>query len=176
MFRILLPVSLLACSVGLGQQWTAPLPRTLALLMVGLFACCMFCHGELAARKPGPEQLTSYYLMMAIGGAAGGAFVAVGAPRLLNGYYEFQISLIACLLLGFTLLYGQARPILMLRLALVALVGVGIGLYLRGPAADRIFSARNFYGVLEIADGRGPEALRTLYHGPIIHEIGRAHV
>lgn len=169
LFRLILPVALLAASLGLGQQWTAPLPRTLALLTIGLFTCCMFCHGELAARKPAPEQLTSYYLMVAIGGALGGAFVAVGAPRLLNGYYELQVSLIGCLVLGFTLLYGKARPIHMLRLTIVALIGVGIGLYLRGSTADRVFNARNFYSVLEIADGKGPDALRTLYHGAIIH-------
>jgi len=33
----------------------------------------MFCHGELVKRKPAPQYLTSFYLMLSIGGALAGS-------------------------------------------------------------------------------------------------------
>ena len=41
-----------------------------------LFAICMICHGELVRLKPHERYLTSFYLMVSIGGAAGGIFVS----------------------------------------------------------------------------------------------------
>ena len=38
--------------------------------------CCLFCHVELARRKPESSALTSFYLLAALGGALGGVFVA----------------------------------------------------------------------------------------------------
>src|SRR5678816_3575318 len=31
---------------------------------VGLYFVCMFCHGELARRRPGPRHLTLFYLCL----------------------------------------------------------------------------------------------------------------
>ena len=45
------------------------------LFCLGLFVACMVCHGELARLKPHPSQLTSFYLMVSLGGALGGVFV-----------------------------------------------------------------------------------------------------
>ncbi len=33
-----------------------------------LFVCCMFCHGELARRRPAARYLTLFYLMVSLGG------------------------------------------------------------------------------------------------------------
>ena len=49
-----------------------------------LFVCCMVCHGELARRRPHPRYLTQFYLMVSVGGAIGGLFVALAAPRLIQ--------------------------------------------------------------------------------------------
>jgi hypothetical protein len=57
-----------------------------------LFTICMVCHGELAALKPHERYLTSFYLMVAVGGAAGGIFVVVVAPWLFTGYWEFHLA------------------------------------------------------------------------------------
>ena len=46
---------------------------------MGLFTCCMVCHGELARLKPHPRYLTHFYLMISAGGALGG--LLVGADR-----------------------------------------------------------------------------------------------
>ena len=64
-----------------------------------LFAICMVCHGELVRLKPHERYLTSFYLMVAIGGALGGIFVVVVAPRLFTGYWEFHLAIWASLLL-----------------------------------------------------------------------------
>ena len=62
------------------------------------FGASMCCHGELALSKPGPEHLTMFYLMVSIGGALGGVFVALVAPHIFVGYYEFQVGLLLAIL------------------------------------------------------------------------------
>jgi len=62
------------------------------------FGAAMCCHGELARSKPDNEHLTMFYLLISVGGALGGVFVAVIAPRIFVRYYEFQIGIIAAIL------------------------------------------------------------------------------
>ncbi len=62
----------------------------------GLFVCCMVCHGELARRRPAPRHLTLFYLMVSLGGALGGVFVALIAPRIFVTYLELELGLVAC--------------------------------------------------------------------------------
>jgi hypothetical protein len=61
-----------------------------------LFIVCMVCHGELGRSKPEPRRLTPFYLMVAAGGALGGVFVALVAPHLFLGFWEFHVGLIGC--------------------------------------------------------------------------------
>ena len=78
-----------------------------------LFLVCMVCHGELVSRKPAAGRLTSFYLMVAAGGAIGGAFVALicpalgdtvalGSPfrKILSSYFELNFGLLASLCLA----------------------------------------------------------------------------
>lgn len=58
-----------------------------------LFVACMVCHGELFRLRPAPARLTSFYLYIAAGGAAGAAVVAVIAPLLFDRYLELQLGL-----------------------------------------------------------------------------------
>src|SRR5947207_682542 len=51
--------------------------------------------GELARLKPDPRHLTLFYLMVSIGGAVGGIFVGLIAPRVFSGYYELPLALVA---------------------------------------------------------------------------------
>ena len=62
-----------------------------------LFCCGMVCHGELVSRKPAAAQLTGFYLLISLGGALGGLFVALLAPLLFDTYVELDIGLVACL-------------------------------------------------------------------------------
>ncbi len=56
---------------------------------------CMLSHGELTRLKPAPRRLTEFYLLMSAGGALGGLFVSLGAPRFFTTFAEWPISLIA---------------------------------------------------------------------------------
>lgn len=64
-----------------------------------LFVCCMCCHGELARLRPVPAQLTLFFLVISAGGALGGSFVAVVAPLIFTGLYEYHVLLLLCYLL-----------------------------------------------------------------------------
>ena len=74
-----------------------------------LFVGCMVCHGELYQLRPHPKHLTSFYLMIAAGGAVGGLFVALVAPAVFSNFYEMHLSLgLIVLLLLVIAIRGQA--------------------------------------------------------------------
>ena len=67
--------------------------------LAAFFSTAMVCHGELARRRPPPEQLTDFYLMLALGGVLGGVFNAVLAPHLFTSVAEYPLVLaLACFL------------------------------------------------------------------------------
>jgi len=68
----------------------------IALFSLGLFTCCMVCHGELARLKPHPKYLTQYFLMISAGGAVGGLLVGLIAPHVFNALYEMPAGLAVC--------------------------------------------------------------------------------
>src|SRR5437879_10647380 len=72
------------------------LEALIPLFTGGLFFCSMVCHGELARLKPAPRHLTSFYLMVSIGGAVGGVLVGLVAPHLFSGYFELPIAIGWC--------------------------------------------------------------------------------
>jgi hypothetical protein len=150
---------------------------SIPIFCVGLFICCMLCHGELALHKPAPQYLTLFYLMVSVGGAIGGIFVAIIAPRVFNSYLELPIGLVAAGVLAVIVLFNLEIPRLgpwPVRFALAIGVGLLAGYLVRKEVADRqgyhLF-ARNFYGELRIRDDDvGQEyALRNLLHGTINH-------
>ena len=75
-----------------------------------LFVCCMVCHGELAMQKPNPKQLTLFFLMVSVGGALGGSFVAILAPLVFDSYWELPISLVACGALASWIFWREEVP------------------------------------------------------------------
>src|SRR6185437_12029290 len=77
----LLGIALYAMSSGLAGWDKAPITILVALYSLGLFTCCMVCHGELVRLKPHPKYLTHFYLMISAGGALGGLLVGLVAPR-----------------------------------------------------------------------------------------------
>jgi SAM-dependent methyltransferase len=60
---------------------------------VSLFVLFMVCHGELAKRRPAPAYLTSFYLMISVGGALGGLLIGFVAPYLFNALYDLPVVL-----------------------------------------------------------------------------------
>jgi hypothetical protein len=110
--RYLMP----ATAVALGciypvLSWGNTLPLWVQVLAFfsALFLSAMVCHGELYARRPHPQHLTAYYLLIAAGGAAGGIFVGVVAPLVFGGYYELHLGLFACSILMLVVLYTDPK-------------------------------------------------------------------
>ena len=81
---------------GRTSTGNVPIQVVVPLFSLGLFTCCMVCHGELARLKPHPRYLTHFYLMIAAGGALGGLVVGLVAPHVFNGFYEMPLGLVAC--------------------------------------------------------------------------------
>jgi hypothetical protein len=146
-----------------------------------LFICCMVCHGELARLKPDPRHLTSFYMMISLGGTLGGVFVAIIAPHVFHTYLELPLSMVACSALAAIVLWispGQWKgkiPVAAVRIAMLAFtVGLAFHLGYEKRRADSVFrlSERNFYGVLRVRDLPEDEedtAVRRLIHGTINH-------
>jgi hypothetical protein len=71
----------------------------LIIHFAALFCVCMICHGELVRLRPAPRYLTSFYLMISAGGALGGLFVSLVAPRVFDTHFEWQLCLFGGLIL-----------------------------------------------------------------------------
>jgi hypothetical protein len=153
---------------------------TIALYCAGLFVACMFCHGELAAMRPAPRYLTRFYLMISIGGAAGGLFVGLLAPRIFSTFLELPLALIACAVLAALLTWRTAAAARDARLYAVPVLALGVAAgaawhaweYLDYIRTDALVMKRNFYGTLRVKEydrGEGPNSSRALVHGVINH-------
>ncbi len=73
-----------------------PVKNIVALIAVHLavfFVCTLVCHGELAARRPHPKFLTSFYLWMSAGGVIGGISAGLIAPHVFSWVAEYPILL-----------------------------------------------------------------------------------
>ena len=139
------------------------------LYAAGLFAVCMFCHGELASLKPHPSQLTRFYLAMSLGGALGALSIAIGAPMLLSGYYELHITLAV---IALVLLWRSFDSTWIWRLSSAGLVAAVLFLVHDELEAYRLGireMERNFYGVVRTRDYPSEPGFRYMLHGAINH-------
>jgi spermidine synthase len=143
------------------------LSARLVLLMPAFFVMCLACHTELAYLRPHPRNLSSFYLMIALGGAVGGIIAAVVAPLVFNSYHELPISLAACVILAVAF-YARSRgwswrhP-----LVIAPLLAAGVMVaYIVHDSLDELsrtrFATRNFYGTLSIVDEPAPDGMGPL--------------
>ena len=147
------------------------------LYCVGMFVACVFCHGELALRKPAPRYLTHFYLTLAAGGALGGLIVGLVAPRVFPTYYELPLALFAVAALASLAAWGNHRldPAWKVSLAGTALAATAATAYYGFDYArflhnDAIVMQRNFYGTLRVKTaGSGDSQVKRLLHGVILH-------
>jgi SAM-dependent methyltransferase len=86
-----------------------PIKVMVPLFSLGLFTCCMVCHGELARLKPHPRYLTHFYLMISAGGAIGGLTVGLIAPYFFRALYELPLGLALCGVLALCVLYRDSE-------------------------------------------------------------------
>jgi SAM-dependent methyltransferase len=146
----------------------------IAVFTVGLYFVCMFCHGELALRRPGPRHLTLFYLMVSLGGVIGGVLVGIVAPVTLPGFLELEIALVILAHLALALNLSRPFPI-------VAMFGV-VAVFTTGAliwrvdhfTQDTVHIERNYYGVMRVKEllAREDDAdtrYRSLVHGAILH-------
>ncbi|QUD88874.1 fused MFS/spermidine synthase [Phenylobacterium montanum] len=97
---VLQTAALLAALVS----WGMPIPYfwlQIGLQLVSFFLTALVCHQALAIRRPPPERLTEFYLLMSLGGVIGGAFNAFLAPVIFNSVIEYPLVMLAA---------GLARP------------------------------------------------------------------
>jgi SAM-dependent methyltransferase len=94
----------------------APIALVAALFALGLFACCMVCHGELTLLKPHPRYLTQFYLAISAGGALGGFLVGFVAPHLFHSNYELELGMAVCAAVSLAALANHPSPEWMRRL------------------------------------------------------------
>ena len=179
----LLPVALGGMAYALSPEFenAGPLLQV-PLFCAGLFVCCMACHGEMADLKPRPEFLTLFYLMVSAGGALGGIFVGVVAPRIFRGFYELPIALGMCAFLLLIVLHREPQTTAhkWSRRALWAATGVTASLFVflfhvtRLRERQSLVMVRNFYGILRVnnvAPGAIQPAMRELRNGTIVHGV-----
>ena len=151
----------------------------IALICSAMFFGCMVCHGELARLKPAPRHLTMFYLCMSAGGALGGLFVSLGAPRLFKTYAEWPFALLLSYAIAAVVLlrlsWSLSRIWRGFALLVTAAIATAGGLWFASKIElddkSRIHIVRNFYGVVSVQedfDDNG-SGWRTLYHGSIVH-------
>ncbi|HEX4596806.1 MAG TPA: fused MFS/spermidine synthase [Burkholderiaceae bacterium] len=167
----MLMASGLSASGGVLNVWLA-----VPLYCLGVLLTCLFCHGELAARRPEAGSLTRFYLMISLGGALGGIFAGLIAPRVFDSVYEFPLALfgvcVAALLAAWTSsVLGGLRHGLCSLAALSALATAYWDISFIGfLRSDVILMKRNFYGTLRVREvGQGQYQVRRLLHGVILH-------
>ena len=182
-FLTLLVLSVIAAVVMLLGGVSMPILAQIVTFSVALFACTMACHGELVRSKPGARHLTLFYLFVASGGAVGGVLVALVAPMIFSGFWEYHLALVGCCVLVVAavardpqtpLHNGPTRGLLGAALvlgfaALVSTLAIQIIEFRKGV----VLATRNFYGVLRVRDDEFYETpgtkLRKLVHGAIWH-------
>jgi hypothetical protein len=147
------------------------------LYCIGIFFGCLFCHGELAQRKPAPHYLTQFYLVLSAGGALGGLFVGLVAPRIFPAYYELPLALTALAALALLAAWTNRQLIgpwvvgtTFTALLATLATAYYAWYYFDFLRDDVILMQRNFYGALRVRQqGSGEHQIRRLLHGVILH-------
>jgi spermidine synthase len=157
------------------------LKLTIGLYAVAFFVACMVGHGELSRSKPHPKHLTAFFLMISIGGALGGAFVALVAPMAFNTHYELPLACLLLTGLALTSIYsgldspfrqdwlGWASILVMTAAAAVTGYAVHIG---QAMTQGSMVVKRSFYGEMAVRQYGGVyewDGYRSLVHGAINH-------
>ena len=173
-FRWLLPTAWIGIGSRIGLARTAgDLRVDLPVMLAGLLVVCVFCHGELAERMPVSRGgLPFFNVMVAVGGALGGIFVALLAPALFSTMLELPLTVVASVFLALVLLYGIVSPGRLIRMGALAIAAFVAAASFSGAGTSRVAGGRNFYGTFQIRDsGEGDAAARSLYNGRTVHGI-----
>ncbi len=154
-----------------------------SIYSANLFIVCMVMHGEMVRLRPHARYLTSFYLMMSLGGALGGLFVSAVAPFVFLGFWELDLGIAFTWILVLVQLYrirsvGYASTGLRAaRMAAGAATGIVIaflGYHIYTNMGDTVYLSRNFYGLLRVkkeVSSYSDREVHRLTHGAITHGL-----
>jgi hypothetical protein len=167
--------------------YSVPILVPLIVYSATMFAVCMVCHGEVVRHKPDPKHLTSFYLLVAAGGAAGGVFTGILAPAVFPDLWEFRLALVAACVLTVVLRKRTGLPAAgPVPAAVVDTFArrfnratlLAIPLFLSASVVhqawqrfqDNVHIDRGFFGVIQVeAKVIEGKLRRQLVHGRIVH-------
>ena len=196
-----LAIPLAAAAVGMtiwlmNRQYAStewPLLWQIVIYCAAIFFGCLICHGEVVRMKPHSRHLTGFYLSISLGGAIGGLFVSLFAPRLFTGFWELHVAFGLLAILTSVQLWRSFRPlerewgpltgapawsrlaaaILGVALWISALIVMGLALrhHMQESQKTALAVKRGFYGVLQVSTELAgtDDEYRSLYHGRISH-------
>ncbi|HEY3165364.1 MAG TPA: fused MFS/spermidine synthase [Candidatus Limnocylindrales bacterium] len=102
--RRLVPAAVIVAPAAITLMWVPygsaggwPILPLVLLMYGGLGVVATALHGRLALDRPAAVHLTEFYLVISIGGALASAFVALIAPVVFPGVWEFPILLVLAL-------------------------------------------------------------------------------
>lgn len=174
-----------------NTEW--PLVWQIVIYCSAIFSGCLICHGEVVRLKPHSRHLTGFYLSISLGGAIGGLFVSLFAPRLFTGYWELHVAFGLLAILTSIQLWRSLRPlerqwgpltglvawsrvvaaILGVSIWICGLIAMGLSLrhHMRESQNTALTVTRGFYGVLQVSTELAgtDDEYRSLYHGRISH-------
>jgi len=148
-----------------------------------LFSLCMLMHGELYRLRPPARRLTFFYLAVSGGGALGGLFVGLLAPRIFTEYHELAVGLSLALILMVWILgrdseswlyIGGVRWRFTTTAAAAAVLLVYTGSQAIGDPSFYKYQERSFFGVLRVTENEPKNPAyrwRSLVHGTTIHGV-----
>jgi hypothetical protein len=141
------------------------------LFCAALFVVCLFCHGELVQRKPSVRFLTSFYLIIALGGALGAGCVGLLAPHLFSGIYEFPAVLLLTAFLASAVLWHEGWSARLFWASVTVAMCAVLVFNVRTTRQNTVAMMRSFYGALRIQEFKAGLILpyRELLHGTIQH-------
>ncbi|MFY9287001.1 MAG: fused MFS/spermidine synthase [Alphaproteobacteria bacterium] len=153
-------------SIGTGLFYTI-------FPLIAFFLTALICHFKLISLRPLSQNVTGFYVWIALGGALGGLFNVFVAPLIFSLPIEFMVvALLSCFV--HPILFGskieKRKKILYVGgMAVVILLCVVAPVF---QAASPLVIKRNFYGVSRIYDyGDANSTYRVLYNGSQIHSL-----
>ncbi|MVZ97657.1 hypothetical protein EUU23_08050 [Sphingorhabdus sp. IMCC26285] len=140
----LAPIVLIISGAFVFVVWGKAAISGLVASLSLLFFVAVALHNEMYRTRPAPSELTSFYLMMSLGGVIGGFFCAIVAPLLFDWTWEHPILILlaAALLPAVPLLRVDENdgriPVVM---TVIGMIALGLGLFggITEPAEPSFF-------------------------------------
>jgi hypothetical protein len=95
----LVQAALVAAMIGMMPFQSGEWAFMFLVHIAAFFFTALMCHQILAARRPPPDRLTEFYLLLSLGGVLGGIFSALIAPVVFDVVREYPLVLVLTALL-----------------------------------------------------------------------------